>query len=278
MKKKLHCLLILLLLVTADRLWAQPPAGVPFQAIAKDNLLNPAKNRTVYIQCAITHKKAVGGTLMYEEAHKVQTNSDGVFDIIIGQGTRGAGSRVTSLSLMDWANGPYFLTLKVAVAPTLNDPTWLPGNNYLEFGTIQIYSTFYALYAANASVTNVNTNIKAGPPNTFLTTDSLGNVNWTTPQAAQVNVTQVFERPFQPSTTTGQSVRIGANTTAVAVIYVPGVRPGDPVIAFAQGDYINWMVYNAWVRNPDTVAVRFGNLQNTSISIQGSDYKIVIFK
>lgn len=45
---------------------AQPPAGIPYQFVAKDNIGNPARNRTVYVQCAIIQTAAVGGTTVLE--------------------------------------------------------------------------------------------------------------------------------------------------------------------------------------------------------------------
>lgn len=257
---------------------AQPPAGIPYQAVAKDNLGNPAKNRTVYVKCAIIQRAAVGGITILEETHQVQSNNDGVFEIIIGQGAITTNSQLNSLSQVPWANGPFFFNLKIAVAPSIPASWWLAANNYVDMGTVQLWSAPYALYAGNASVTNVNTSITAGDKNTFLVTDSSGHVKWTSPQAAQMNVTQISNVSLSLNTALGQTVIIPPNTTSVVRIYVKGVKKGDPVIVSPQDDYVSWSVYSTWVSHLDTVAVRLANYTNDSVSVLGSQYKIVVIK
>ncbi len=269
-------ILLVFFLSATTSLLAQPPAGLNYQVIAKDNLGNIARNRTVYVKCAIIQGAAVGGKMLLEETHKVQSNNDGVFEIIIGQGTKTAASVVSSLALIPWASGPFFFSLKVAVAPSIPASWWVAADNYIDMGTTQLWSAPYALYAGNASITNVNSSIPAGPANTFMITDSLGNVSWTKPQAAQVNVTQVSNVSL--SVATGQNVIIRPNTTSVVRIFVKGVKKGDPVLVTPQDDYVNWSVYSSWASNADTVAVRFANYTNQTVSILASQYKIVIIK
>lgn len=136
----------------------------------------------------------------------------------------------------------------------------------------------YALYAGNASVTNVNTNIAAGPPNTFLTTDSLGNVNWTTPQAAQVSVTQVSNFNLNLNVIAGQNARIAANTTTVIRVPVTNAKQGDPILITALDDYQNWTVYGAWCKEDGFVNIRFANFTAQPVDVLGSLYKIVLVK
>ncbi len=257
---------------------AQPPAGIPYQFVAKDNIGNPARNRTVYVQCSIIQKAAVGGTMMMEETYQVQSNNDGVFEIIIGQGTKTPASPNQSLSTIPWATGPFFFNLKVAVAPSIPASWWVAKDNYVDMGTMQLWSAPYALYAGNASVTNVNTSIKPGDPNTFLVTDSAGHVSWATPQAANVNVTQISNVSLTLNSTLGQSVMIQPNTTAVVRIYIPGVKKGDPIVVTPQDDYPDWSIYSSWVSNADTVAVRLANYTNSVVSVLTGQYKIVVIK
>ncbi len=271
-------MLFVFFLSVATKLLSQPPAGLNYQVVAKDNLGNIAKNRTVYVKCAIIQGAAIGGRMLLEETHKVQSNNDGVFEIIIGQGTKTAASAVNSLSLIPWASGPFFFSLKVAVAPSIPASWWVAADNYIDMGTTQLWSAPYALYAGNASITNVNTSIQPGPANTFMITDSLGNVNWTKPQAAQVNVTQVSNVSLSLNVINGQNVTIKPNTTSVVKIFVKGVKKGDPVLIAPQDDYVNWSVYSSWASNTDTVAVRFANYTNQPVSILASQYKIVIIK
>lgn len=257
---------------------AQPPAGIPYQFVAKDNIGNPARNRTVYVQCAIIQTAAVGGTTVLEETHQVQSNSDGVFEIIIGQGTKPAPSVNKSLSTIPWASGPFLFNLKIAVAPSIPASWWVAKDNYIDMGTMQLWSAPYALYAGNASVTNVNTSIKAGPVNSFLVTDSTGQVSWATPQAANVNVTHISNVNLTLNSTFGQTVMIQPNTTALVKVFIPGVKKGDPILVTPDDDYTNWSIYSSWVSNRDTVAVRLANYTNNVVSVLSSQYKIVVIK
>jgi hypothetical protein len=269
--------ILLLLVFLTESLIAQPPPFWFLQNVAKDNQGNPARNRTIHIRSAIYHRLPVGGTLVYEESHQVQSDNDGVYGYTMGRGIRSTNPALKdSLNKIDWGNGPYFINTRIAVAPSIPAPWWIAANNYIDIGTSQIMSVPYALYAGNASVTNVNTNIAAGPPNTFLTTDSLGNVNWTTPQAAQYNITQVSNANLDRFA--GVDAEIQPNTTTVIKVTVPNAKAGDPILITALDDYIDWTVYSAWCKVDGEVSIRFGNFTASKVNVRGSQYKIVLVK
>lgn len=271
---KMNILLVLVLLTGS--LFAQPPGAFYLTGVAKDNQGNPARNRTIHYEVTV-RQGTVTGTAVYQESHKVQSNNDGVYEVVVGRGIRNTGAGLTdSLSKINWANGPYFLNQKIAIAPSIPAPWWIPANNFVDLGTQQILSAVYAIYAGNASVTNVNTNITPGPRNTFLTTDSLGNVNWTAPQATNISVTQVTNANL--SQTSGADARIEANTTTVIEIEVPNARAGDPILITALDDYQFWTVYGAWCKRDRYVSIRFANFTAQPVTVLGSQYKIVVVK
>ena len=272
---KLSYLLVLCLLTGS--LYAQPPGAFYLTGVAKDNQGNPARNRTIHYEVSIYQGRAINGVLVYQESHRVQSSNDGVYEVVVGRGIRNTNPALKdSLSFIDWSQGPYFMNQKIAIAPSIPAPWWIPANNFVDLGTQQILSAVYAIYAGNASVTNVNTNISPGPPNTFLTTDSLGNVNWTPPQAAQVNVTQVTNANL--SQTSGTDARIGANTTTVVEVPVSNARIGDPILITALDDYQFWTVYGAWCKRDGIVSIRFANFTAQPVTVLGSQYKIVLVK
>jgi hypothetical protein len=269
--------ILLLLVFLTESLIAQPPPYWFLQNVAKDNQGNPARNRTIHIRSAIYQKLPVGGTLVYEESQQVQSDNDGVYGYTMGKGIRSTATGLKdSLNKIEWGNGPYYVNTKIAIAPSIPAPWWIPANNYIDIGTSQIMSVPYALYAGNASVTNVNTNIAPGPRNTFLTTDSLGNVNWTEPQAAQVNVTQVSYTNLAQAS--GADAEIKPNTSTVITLQVPNAKAGDPILITALDDYIDWTVYSAWCKVDGEVNIRFGNFTAKTVSVRGSQYKIVLVK
>ncbi len=269
--------LVVTLVFLAGSAIAQPPPGINFQALAKDPLGNPAKNRSVYIKDAII-QTSPNGTKVWEETHVVQTDNDGIYTIVLGQGVKSPSipATTTDIGKIDWGHDIYFLNTKVAVAPSIPSTWWVAADNYLDMGTVQMQSVPFALFAGNASVTNVNTSISAGPPNTFLITDSLGNVNWQRPQAANASVTTITN--LNLTILQGQNVFIPANTTAVAIISLPSVKKGDPILVTPQDDYQNWAVYAAWVSQNGEVKIRFANFTNQPVAVFGSQYKIVVIK
>ena len=269
--------LLLPLLFLAGSIIAQPPPSIPIQAVAKDALGNPAKNRRVYVKDIIFQTNPTG-TKVWEEAHVVTSDNDGIYTINVGSSVNLSASGLTSIGKIDWGNGPFFINLKVAIAPSIPASWWVAADNYIDFGTTQMLSVPYALFAGNASVTNVNTSIPAGPRNTFLITDSLGNVNWAVPQAAQQSVTTVTNFNLNLSIQAGQNINIQPNTTAVVAVTVLGVRAGDPILVTPQGEYINWSVYSAWASADNTVKIRFANFTDRPVDVLGSEYKIIVIK
>lgn len=278
MKLLFRNLLLMLLVLIAGSIVAQPPHSIGISSTALDPMGNVAKNRTIYVKDIIYQTSAIGGVKVWEEAHVVSSNNDGIFTIYVGAGTKASGINLQNIGEIDWGNGPFFINYKVAVAPSIPASWWIPADNYVDVGTTQLLSVPYALYAGNASVTNVNTSLQPGPPNTFLITDSLGNVNWQTPQAAQQTVTTITNLNLDLRGSTGISVVIGPNTTAIVKVKVLGVEKGDPIVVTPQNDYENWAIYGAWVSAPGEVSVRLANFTSDPVTVDGSEYKIVVIK
>jgi hypothetical protein len=96
-----------------SQLFAQTPAsGIIFQAVARDQYSNPAKDRKIFVQSSIIQNTVSGVKVLIEE-HETNTDASGVFSISVGNGKR-IGGTVTSLGLIDWGQGPYYLNLKTA--------------------------------------------------------------------------------------------------------------------------------------------------------------------
>ena len=267
-------LLILPLFCIAGTIIAQPPPSVPLQAIAKDALGNPARNRKVFVKDIIIQGTPTG-TKVWEEAHEVTSDNDGIYTINVGSGVKAPSIPINNIGAISWGKGPFFLNLKIAIAPSIPAAWWVAADNYIDYGTTQMLSVPYALFAGNASVTNVNTSITPGPPGTFLITDTLGNVNWQTPQAANVPTPKL--ESFQ-LVAAGQNVTLAPNTTTRVNVNIANAKIGDAVFIAALGEYTNFMVYGAWVSGPGVVSVRFANLQAVPVAVSGNLYKIVIIK
>ena len=114
---QLHSALLMLGLVAAININAQAPAGMNFQAIAKDLQGNPAKSRTINVKGTILQGNAVGGKTVWEETFEVVTNQDGVFSIQIGQGNKLSGVHFSDAMFI-----AYFLRI-LATLSALRSPT-----------------------------------------------------------------------------------------------------------------------------------------------------------
>ena len=131
--------------------------GIFFQAVAKDNYSNPAKDRKIYVQSSILQATATGSAVL-TEIHETTSDAAGVFSISIGQGTRTGGS-ATSLSAVPWAQGPFFLSLKIAITPTAPIANWDFSKDFIDLGTTPFGTVPYALYAGNSGAIDSKVNV-----------------------------------------------------------------------------------------------------------------------
>jgi len=126
-----------LLLISLIYSWGQAPQGFNYQAVVRDYADNIFANEVVGIKISILQGN-VDGTVVYSELHSPTTNSFGLVNLEIGNGTI---ILFGDLSSIDWGNSTYFLKVEL-------DPTG--GINYTDMGTSQILSVPYALHAKTA--------------------------------------------------------------------------------------------------------------------------------
>ena len=130
-------------------LHAYAQTGIFFQAIARDNTSNPAKDRKLYVQTNIIQSTTTG-TIVLTEEHETFTDAFGIFSIMVGSGRR-VGGTVTSLSTIDWAKGPYYLNLKIVITPIAASNTWDYTKEWVDIGTTIFGAVPFALYSANTA-------------------------------------------------------------------------------------------------------------------------------
>lgn len=123
--------------------------GIFFQAIARDNNTNPAKNRKIYLQTKIIASSPTGTNALIEE-YQTSTDDYGVFSIMIGNGIR-VGGVASGLSTIDWSNGPYYLNLKIAITPVGVGIAWDYNKEWVDLGTTVFGTVPIALYSANTA-------------------------------------------------------------------------------------------------------------------------------
>ena len=111
---------------------AQSPEKINYQAVIRDASNDLVTGQPIGMQISILQGSA-NGEAVYVETQTPTTNAYGLVSFEIGTG-------ITSddFSVIDWANGPYFIK-------TETDPTG--GSDYIITGTSQLLSVPYAKYA-----------------------------------------------------------------------------------------------------------------------------------
>jgi hypothetical protein len=128
---------------------ANAQTGIFFQAIARDNNLNPAKDRKIYVQTNIIQSSPTGTIVLIEE-HQTNTDAHGVFSIMVGDGQR-VGGTVAGISTIDWSKGPFYLNIKIAITPVSVGTTWDYTKEWVNLGTTIFGTVPYALFSANTA-------------------------------------------------------------------------------------------------------------------------------
>ena len=142
-------LIALLLCISASQSIAQNSNGIFFQAVARDNFSNPAKDRNIYVESSIL-QTTVNGTKVLVELHKTKTDAMGVFNITIGNGQRTGGSS-TSIATIDWSKGPFYLNLKIAITPFSASDSWDYSKELVDIGTTSFGAVPFAFYSASSA-------------------------------------------------------------------------------------------------------------------------------
>jgi hypothetical protein len=117
----------------ASQSWAQAPQKFNYQAVVRDNTGNIIAGQPVILKIII-HNLLPGGPPLYQEADSVTTNSFGLVNIAIGDGTYISGNFLT----IPWSIGEKYLEVQLS---TDN------GLTYNTVGVPQLLSVPYAIYA-----------------------------------------------------------------------------------------------------------------------------------
>jgi len=110
-------------------IFAQSPESINYQAIVRNNTNQPLQNTEIQVQFDIIQSD-ITGTVVYSETQTDTTNDFGLINLEIGNGSILSGN----FSDIDWANGPFFLNVKIDY-----------GNGLTDLGTQKLISVPYAL-------------------------------------------------------------------------------------------------------------------------------------
>ena len=124
------------LMIVGLLVFAQVPQKFSYQAVIR-NESNTLVCGSVGVRISILQGDA-NGEMVYQETHIVETNTNGLMTLEIGDGDVVSGD----FTAVDWADGPYFLKVET-------DPTG--GSDYTIESVQQLLSVPYALYAGAAA-------------------------------------------------------------------------------------------------------------------------------
>ncbi|MBN8641716.1 MAG: hypothetical protein J0L86_07905 [Flavobacteriales bacterium] len=177
--------------LTSVLCFGQVPQGISYQAIALDGSGNPIVSLPVGIQLSILDSSA-SGSVLYTETHTPTTNAQGLYNLVIGQGTPTTGT----FSTIKWENNSKFLQVEMDAAG---------GTNYALVGSTQLLSVPYALYAGKVNVEDV-----VGGPDMFGYTGDWYSSSFMTNTNAYVFAPAeiVFDSSVPPSPNTWHSTPI----------------------------------------------------------------------
>jgi ABC-type uncharacterized transport system auxiliary subunit len=129
-----------LFILLSTSIFAQVPQGISYQAIALNGSGNPVVSSNVGIRLSVLDNSATG-TVLYTETHTPTTNAQGLYNLVIGQGTPTTGA----FSTINWGTNSKFLKVEMDAAG---------GTNYVLVGTTQLLSVPYALVAGKIANTS----------------------------------------------------------------------------------------------------------------------------
>lgn len=114
------------------------PAGINYQAVARDNNGKEVINTDIEVRFSIREASPLG-TIVYQEVHNdVTTSKYGVFSLVIGKGTWVSGTAATFADI-DWSTANHYLQVEVKFE-----------NIFMDMGTMQFMAVPYALYAGKS--------------------------------------------------------------------------------------------------------------------------------
>ncbi|NQV52154.1 MAG: hypothetical protein HQ500_03180, partial [Flavobacteriales bacterium] len=123
-------LLFLLFITFSINVLAQSPQGINYQAVARNADGEPFADTTLDVTITLAQNASLS-TTQYIEVHSVQTNTYGLFSLIIGDGTPTLGTFLD----VTWETGTVFLNVQIGS---------------LDMGTTQMMSVPYALFAESS--------------------------------------------------------------------------------------------------------------------------------
>ncbi|MCG3167641.1 MAG: hypothetical protein POELPBGB_03435 [Bacteroidia bacterium] len=224
MKKILFTLAVAAFIFTSA--FAQAPEKINYQGVANDVSGNPLATQNIGIRFSI-HSGSPSGTVVYSETHNTTTDAQGVFSLIIGDGTVVSGT----FSTINWGSNSFYLQNEM-------DPTG--GTSYTDMGTTQLVSVPYALYAKEAANATTTSAIN-GTPFHVAVFDTTGHA--VMGQFSTMMIDTVFHNVGLGTTTPNPSAILDIASTTKGVLF-PRLTTGQINLIQVNNGNQGLLVYN----------------------------------
>lgn len=133
-----HILTLISLLLIISTAHAQAPLSIPYQAAARSSTGAVLASTPISVRFTIRDSIATG-PIKYRETHSITTDANGMFSLVIGQGTPVTGT----FAAINWGQNAKYQQVEL-------DPAG--GSSYIDMGITQLMSVPYALHSNTSGV------------------------------------------------------------------------------------------------------------------------------
>ncbi|MEY3873299.1 MAG: hypothetical protein RL363_20, partial [Bacteroidota bacterium] len=134
------CLLVIILMQSITS-FAQ--SGMNFQGVARNSSGVILATQPIAIRLSIL-QGTTSGIIEYQETKTITTNAQGLFNLVIGDGT--ATSAIGNYNNINWQQSPKFVKIEMDASA---------GNNFITLGTTQLQYVAYAYFANGVAAENI---------------------------------------------------------------------------------------------------------------------------
>lgn len=196
--KKLHTILFLFVSFFAF----SQNNGINFQGVGRNSTGTVLASQKISLRFSVIQGSETGA-VEYVESKEVTTNAQGIFSVVIGDGTQ--ISKTGNFTDINWKINPKFLRVEM-------DPAG--GSSYAAMGTTRLQSVPFAYYANGVNADNVDGVLSASKGGTGVASISALK---TALGVDQINNTSDLAKPISTATQTALDTKVSTATFTTTV-------------------------------------------------------------
>ena len=171
--------------------------GINFQGVGRNSSGAVLASTKISLRFSVIQSSETG-TVEYVESKEVTTNAQGIFSVVIGDGTQ--ISKTGNFSDINWKINPKFLKVEM-------DPTG--GTSYVAMGTTRLQAVPFAYYANGVNADNVDGVLSASKGGTGVASISALK---TALAIDQINNTSDLAKPISTATQAALDTKVSTST------------------------------------------------------------------